>query len=524
MTEIESVPENPTPPLLASVPEALDWLRARIGAGSGTLRTDSRQVEPGDVFIAWPGAATDGRMHVGEALARGAAACLVEREGVEAFRFGAERVAALRDLKAATGLLASDWFGMPTQRLDVIAVTGTNGKTSTTWWLADALNLLAGAGLAPQGGCGLVGTLGVGVPPELEGTGLTTPDPVRLQRAFAGFVASGLGACAIEASSIGLAEHRLAGMRIRVAVFTNFTQDHLDYHAGMAAYWQAKSALFDWPGLQAAVVNIDDARGGELADTLAPRPLDLWTTSITGPARLQARDIAWGEGGLRFTVAEGVQAHVLQTRVIGHYNIHNLLAVVASLRAIGIPLEHALWACAQLAPVPGRMELLHEPGQPLVAVDYAHTPDALEQALQALRPVAAQRGGRLWCVFGCGGNRDRAKRPLMGRIAQHRADAVIATSDNPRNEDPGAILHEILLGTVAGTTVQVEPDREVAIARAVAEADARDVVLIAGKGHEDYQETAGVRRPFSDAAHARAALARRPTVPITPAAGPGAAA
>ncbi len=398
---------------------------------------------------------------------------------------------------------------MPTQRLDVVAVTGTNGKTSTTWWIADALNLLAGSGLATHGGCGLIGTLGVGVPPSLQGTGLTTPDPVRLQQAFAGFVANGLGACAIEASSIGLAEHRLAGMRLRVAVFTNFTQDHLDYHAGMAAYWQAKSALFDWPGLQAAVVNIDDPRGGELSDTLAQRPIDLWTTSITGPARLQARDVTWGEGGLRFTVAEGVQAHVLQTRVIGHYNIHNLLAVVASLRALGIPLEHALWACAQLAPVPGRMELIHEPGQPLVAVDYAHTPDALEQALQALRPVAEQRGGRLWCVFGCGGNRDRAKRPLMGRIAQQRADAVIVTSDNPRNEAPGAILHEILLGTVAGTTVQAEPERDAAIARAIADADGRDVVLIAGKGHEDYQETAGVRRPFSDAAHARAALARR---------------
>ncbi|WP_442866972.1 UDP-N-acetylmuramoyl-L-alanyl-D-glutamate--2,6-diaminopimelate ligase [Acidovorax sp. GBBC 3334] len=507
MTEIAVASETPMPPLLGSVQEALAWLRAR--AVQGTLKTDSREVGPGDVFIAWPGAATDGRMHVGEALARGAAACLVEHEGVEAFRFGADGVAALRDLKAVTGLLAAEWFGLPTQRLDVVAVTGTNGKTSTTWWLADAINLLAGSGLVTRGGCGLIGTLGVGVPPELESTGLTTPDPVRLQRAFAGFVENGLGACAIEASSIGLAEHRLAGMRVRAAVFTNFTQDHLDYHSGMAAYWQAKSALFDWPGLQAAIVNIDDPRGAELHDTLSPRPLDLWSTSIIGPARLQARDIAWGDGGLRFTVAEGVQSHVLQTRLIGHYNIHNLLAVIATLRALGIPLEHALWASAQLAPVPGRMELIHLPGQPLVAVDYAHTPDALDQALQALRPVATQRGGRLWCVFGCGGNRDRAKRPLMGRIAQQRADAVIATSDNPRNEEPAAILHEILLGTVAGTSVQAEPERDVAIARAIADADERDVVLIAGKGHEDYQEIAGVRRPFSDAAHARATLDAR---------------
>ncbi|CAM3488973.1 UDP-N-acetylmuramoyl-L-alanyl-D-glutamate--2,6-diaminopimelate ligase [Paracidovorax anthurii] len=497
----------PQPPLLGSVHEALEWLRARVT--QGTLRTDSRQVQPGDAFVAWPGAATDGRMHVGEALARGAVACLVEHEGVEAFRFGADGIAALHGLKAATGLLAAEWFGLPAQRLDVIAVTGTNGKTSTTWWLADALNLLSQHGLSKPGRCGIVGTLGLGVPPELESTGLTTPDPVRLQRAFAALVEAGDAACAIEASSIGLAEHRLAGTRIRAAVFTNFSQDHLDYHPGMAAYWQAKSALFDWPGLQAAIVNIDDPRGAELADALAQRPLDLWTTSIAGPARLQARDIAWGEGGLRFTVAEGVHTHVLQTRVIGHYNIHNLLAVAAALRALGVPLEHALWACAQLSPVPGRMELIHLPGQPLVAVDYAHTPDALDQALQALRPVAAERGGRLWCVFGCGGNRDRAKRPLMGRIAQQRADAVIVTSDNPRNEDPAAILQEILRGTAEGALVRAEPDREVAIARALADAGTSDVVLIAGKGHEDYQEAAGVRRPFSDAAHARAALGLR---------------
>ena len=495
--------------LLSTVHEAVAFLRERV---TGTLQTDSRLVQPGDAFIAWPGAATDGRAHVGDALARGAVACLVEHEGAEAFPLegvAGLSIAALRGLKAATGLIAADWFEHPTQHLDVLAVTGTNGKTSTSWWIAEALNVLSKAELAAQGGCALVGTLGMGVPPALASTGMTTPDPVRLQRAFRQFADAGRAACAIEASSIGLAEHRIAGTRIRAALFTNFTQDHLDYHAGMAAYWQAKSMLFDWPGLQAAVVNIDDVRGAELHAALAGRPLDLWSLSIAGTARLAARDIAMGEGGLRFTVAEGAHTHVLQTRVIGHYNVSNLLGVLAALRALGVSLEHALYACAQLSPVPGRMEQIHRPGQPLVAVDYAHTPDALDKALQALRPVAAERGGRLWCVFGCGGGRDAGKRPLMGAVAQRRADEVIVTSDNPRGEAPGAIIHQILQGTVAGRSVRTEPDRAAAIRQALAEAAPQDVVLIAGKGHEDYQETAGERRPFSDRAQARAALDAR---------------
>ncbi len=497
-------------PLLTSVQEATQWLRERV---TGTLQTDSRKVQPGDGFIAWPGAATDGRAHVGDALARGATACLVEHEGLEAFAFAIPRIAALRGLKAATGLLAAEWFGHPTQRLDVLAVTGTNGKTSTAWWLAGAINALSERELAAQGGCAFVGTLGVGVPPALESTGLTTPDPVLLQRAFARFAEVGHAACAIEASSIGLAEHRMAGTRVRVALFTNFTQDHLDYHPTMAAYWQAKSMLFDAPGLQAAVVNIDDPRGAELHEQLSARPLDVWSISIQGPARLQARDIAHGDTGVSFTVAEGAQTHVLQTGLIGLYNVSNVLGVLAALRSLGVPLEHALYACAQLTPVPGRMEQFSVRGLPLVAVDYAHTPDALDQALQALRPVADARGGRLWCVFGCGGNRDAAKRPLMGAVAQRRADQVIVTSDNPRGEPPEAIIHHILQGTIAGTSVHAEPDRAAAIAQALMQADARDVVLLAGKGHEDYQETAGERRPFSDMAQARAALAQRVRLP-----------
>ncbi|GAB1386076.1 hypothetical protein MASR1M59_12240 [Melaminivora sp.] len=513
-----SPPASAQPQLLTSLHEALAWLRARV---CGTLRTDSRQVQPGDAFIAWPGAATDGRLHVADALARGAEACLVEGQGVQAFDFAGcgTRIAMLHGLKAATGEIAAQWFGQPSAQLSVLAVTGTNGKTSSAWWLAQALNhagahlpshLLSKQELLPSARCGLVGTLGIGVPPQLVATGLTTPDPVQLQRAFAGFVGDGLSACAIEASSIGLNEQRLAGTRIRVALFTNFTQDHLDYHGSMADYWRAKSLLFDWPGLQAAVLNIDDPRGAELHTSLQGRGLDLWSVSIQGPARLRARQITSTAAGLAFTVVEGVQALALQTRLVGLFNVSNLLGVIAGLRALGLPLAAALQACAALEPVPGRMQQLSLPGQPLVAVDYAHTPDALQQALAALAPMAAQRGGRLWCVFGCGGNRDAGKRPLMGAVAQQGADRVIVTSDNPRGELPQAIIEQILAGMPgADPRVQAEPDRAAAIAAAIAQADARDLLLIAGKGHEDYQEIAGQRRPFSDLEQARAALALR---------------
>ncbi|MET1113613.1 MAG: UDP-N-acetylmuramoyl-L-alanyl-D-glutamate--2,6-diaminopimelate ligase [Comamonas sp.] len=488
---------------LTSAQEAVQWLRART---PGRLQTDSREVAAGDAFIAWPGAATDGRAHVAAALARGAAACLVEAQGAEAFAFSDARIAALPGLKAASGEIAALWYGRPSEQLQVLAVTGTNGKTTTAWWLAHAL---ARHTIDGRQGCAMVGTLGVGVPPHLEDTGLTTPDPVRLQRVLRDYVDAGVAACAMEASSIGLAEHRLAGTRIRVAIFTNFTQDHLDYHLNMDAYWQAKQALFDWPGLEAAVINVDDAHGARLWARLQARDLDVWSVSTQGPARLQAKDISLGREGLQFTVIEDAHSHVLHTRLVGQYNVANLLGVLAALRALGLSLDQAVAACDQLEPVPGRMQQITQPGQPLVAVDYAHTPDALEQALKALRPAARQRGGRLWCIFGCGGNRDAGKRPLMGEVAQRHADCVVVTSDNPRGEDPDAIIAQILGGMSPSEQLHSEADRGAAIAQALAEAGPKDVVLIAGKGHEEYQESAGVKRAFSDMAQARKALAAR---------------
>ncbi len=487
--------------------EAAWWLHARA---RGALHADSRAVAAGDAFIAWPGAATDGRHHVASALARGAAACLVEQQDVEAFGFEGGAIACYPGLKAATGTIAAAYYGQPSHELDVLAVTGTNGKTSTAWWLAQALSK---SELGAQSPCALVGTLGVGVPPSLRATGLTTPDPVTWQRELRGFADRGFGACAVEASSIGIAERRLDGTRIAVAIFTNFTQDHLDYHGSMDAYWQAKAELFRWPGLRAAVVNVDDPHGAVLAARLAAAvggPA-VWSVSAAGhAARLAACDVGHGAEGLRFGVVEqGVPVEHLDTALIGSYNVANLLGVLGTLRALGLPLAAAVRACRDLDSVPGRMERIALPGRPLAVVDYAHTPDALDKALAGLRPLAEQRGGRLWCVFGCGGDRDAAKRPLMGAIAQRQADRVVVTSDNPRSEPPEAIIEQIVRGLARPQAAHVEPDRAAAIAAALAQADAQDVVLIAGRGHEAWQEIAGARIAFSDRAHAAQALSRR---------------
>jgi UDP-N-acetylmuramoyl-L-alanyl-D-glutamate--2,6-diaminopimelate ligase len=343
----------------------------------------------------------------------------------------------------------------------------------------------------------------------VEFTGLTTPDPVLLQRQFRRFLDQGLKACAVEASSVGIVERRLDGTRIRVAVFTNFSQDHLDYHGTMEAYWEAKAELFRWPGLQAVVVNVDDEKGLGLSQSLADNPLDLWTVSCRQPARLGAESIRYDAQGLRFTVREGAEAHELTTRLVGQYNVANLLGVIGAMRAVGVPLVQAVRACGDLLPVPGRMDRLNQAGKPLVAVDYAHSPDALDKALLALQPLARQRGGKLWCVFGCGGERDPTKRPMMAAVAEKNADRVVVTSDNPRGEKPENIISQILLGLSHDESVQVQADRALAIAETIAAAAPEDVVLLAGKGHEEYQEVAGARHPFSDKLHAQAALDAR---------------
>jgi UDP-N-acetylmuramoyl-L-alanyl-D-glutamate--2,6-diaminopimelate ligase len=488
--------------LLPNPQAAAAWLAQRV---NGTLRTDSRRVQPGDAFIAWPGYAVDGRRFVPAALAAGAAACLVEHEGVESFALDDQRVAAVPGLKAATGSIADRWYRQPSAALDIVASTGTNGKTSTAWWTAQALSALGRR-------CGVIGTLGIGEPGQVQSTGLTTPDPVTLHGALRKMADEGFAACALEASSIGLVEHRLGALRIRVALFTNFTQDHLDFHGSMAAYWKAKRSLFDWPGLRSAVLNVDDAQGAELAAELSGTGIDVWTVSLHGPARLRTEAMRYSDGGLAFDAVEGAQHAAVRTQLVGEFNASNLLVVMAGLRALGVPLADAARAAMQLTPVPGRLQRVAAAGGSdavEVVIDYAHTPDALEKALQALRPLALARGGQLWCVFGCGGNRDATKRPLMGAIAARDADRVVITSDNPRDEAPAAILDQIRAGVGTQRDVAVVEDRQQAIHDAVRAAAPGDVILVAGKGHEDYQEVAGVKRPFSDLLQAEAALRLR---------------
>ncbi len=516
---------------LATADEAAAWLAARLAAGAGRLRTDSRSVQAGDAFLAWAGRSTDGRRHVPAALAAGAAACLVDADGIDSVvelaalpAADADRVAMLPGLKAVVSAVAAVHAGHPSARLQVVAATGTNGKTSTAWWLAQALTLLGRR-------CGVVGTLGIGEPGHVEPTGLTTPDAVALQAAFKDFADRGFVACAVEASSIGIAEQRLAAVQVAVALFTNFTRDHLDFHGDMATYWAAKRQLFAWPGLRAAVVNVDDLQGAALAGELAAElaaaraadlaadpqrvALDLWTVALHGPARLQGVNLRYADGGLVFDATEDGTTATVQTQLVGDFNASNLLVVLGGLRALGVPLAAAAAVCTALQPVPGRLQRV--PAATAadgveVVVDYAHTPDALDKVLQALRPLAAARGGKLWCVFGCGGNRDATKRPLMGAIAAKGADAVVVTSDNPRDEKPAAILAQILAGITGmpgHDDVTVIEDRHDAIAHAVRHAATADVVLLAGKGHEDTQEIGGIRRPFSDVVEASAALRLR---------------
>jgi UDP-N-acetylmuramyl-tripeptide synthetase len=492
-----------------TVATTIQWLRERGATG---LTTDSRRIQAGDAFIAWPGAAVDGRAFIADALKQGAVAALMELENApQALLDMASKTNVTRayaGLKAASGRIASEFYGKPSQQLSIVAITGTNGKTSSSWWLAEALSALP----APYTQkCAVVGTLGTGCIGAIENNGLTTPDPVLLQDRLKSFADKGCKAVALEASSIGIVEGRLNGTRIHTAVFTNFTQDHLDYHGTMEAYWQAKAELFEWPHLQTACVNLDDAQGLALLDRLAKKTLDIWTFSTEREARITAKNIVMTAQGLAFDVVEDGESHHLQTSLVGRYNVSNLLGVIAAMRSLGISQALSSKACEAITSVPGRLEVVSCAAQPFTLIDYAHTPDALEKALTALREVASVRGGKLWCVFGCGGNRDASKRPVMGAMAKRFADKVVLTSDNPRGESASTIVSQILLGIgddKNGNDVQVQVDRALAISETIAQANAQDVIVIAGKGHEDYQEIAGVKSPFSDQTHARAALTK----------------
>jgi len=477
----------------------------RKGVIAARLSSDSRRVQVGDVFVAFPGARVDGRDFIAQAVAKGAAAVLAEAGGNATTKVGAGDTVILEveGLAALSGEIAHLVYGRPSEHLWVAGITGTNGKTSVSQWIAQALNAL-------QHRCAVVGTLGNGFLDALDASPNTTPDAITLHAALAGFLAQGAEACAMEVSSIGLDQGRINGAAFDVAVFTNLTRDHLEYHGTMAAYAAAKEKLFRVAGPGAAVLNLDDPAGLELAAKLKGSPGTRIIGYTLGAADescvdeiLRAEDLAMGAAGIEFDL-RGVHFSV---PVVGRFNAANLLAVIGALLTRGECMEDIAVALRAIRPPPGRMQALGGQDQPLVVVDYSHTPDALEKALGVLRETAAARGGRLVCVFGCGGERDPGKRPQMGAVAEALADQVVLTSDNPRGENPYAIIDAIRGGMQRPPLVQA--DRARAIAEAVAVAGARDVILLAGKGHEPYQEIAGVRQPFSDVDAAKSALEAR---------------
>ena len=485
--------------VLTSREDVLSWLLAQGLRPTGVC-ADSRHVRAGDLFVAEVPESGARAVYARDALANGACAVLWAADlPLCSAEFGSAPVVGVEGLHQLIGPVAQQVYGNPSSKLRVLAVTGTNGKTTVTQWLVQSM----------PGHCAVIGTLGAGYPGVMVETGFTTPDAAQYAHLLADFVSDGATACAVEASSIGLEEGRMAGSEIDCAVFTNLTRDHLDYHGTMEAYAAAKASLFLWPGLRAAVINHNDAFGRSLmsqttarlimAFGLSERPRDL-------PERIQwvgAENIAATAQGLSATLVFGEERLPFATHIIGRHNLSNMLAVSAVLLAEGLSPAEIIVRLHKLEPPAGRMACYGGQQQPLVVVDYAHTPDALAHILLALRDVATAREGRLVCLFGCGGDRDPGKRPEMGRVAVAGADAVWITSDNPRGEDPEVIIAAIAQGAPGARTMT---DRAQAIAAAVAGAAMGDVILLAGKGHESTQEIHGQRTPFDDAVHAQGAL------------------
>ncbi|HEX4331166.1 MAG TPA: UDP-N-acetylmuramoyl-L-alanyl-D-glutamate--2,6-diaminopimelate ligase [Usitatibacter sp.] len=469
---------------------------AQLGVPLADLTADSRAVKLGSIFVAYPGTAQDGRAFISEAIARGAAAVIWERQGFTWDERWDVPNLGVEGLRLRVSEIAGQVYGNPSETLWMAGVTGTNGKTSVSQWIAAALDAVGRRSA-------VIGTLGNGLVGERAEAKNTTPDPIVLQRLLAEYLRRGARNVAMEVSSHGLDQGRVAGIRFGCAVFTNLTRDHLDYHGTMESYAQAKARLFSSEGLGNRVVNVDDAWGAALAARFGP---DVITYGTSKDARVRASRIGLSEAGVRFHVDSEWGDGEVHAAVLGAFNVSNLCAVIGTLLAAGLTLDDALAAASALKPVAGRLERLGGGLQPLVVVDYAHTPDALEKALEALRPTVAA-GHKLVCVFGCGGDRDPGKRPMMGASASRLADEVIVTSDNPRSEPPHAIIDQVLAG-ISGPVEAIE-DRQVAIFSAVNHAQPGDVVLLAGKGHETYQEIAGVRHPFSDREVAAAALAQR---------------
>lgn len=490
------------------------------------MTSDTRVLKAGDVMLAYPVGnsrqLTDNRSYITKALSLGAALVLYEPSGLtEELKTVCKdsRCVAVSDLAEQAGEIAANWYGHPSQSMRVVGITGTNGKTTVSQWLSQALH-------SADQPSGVIGTLGAGIANDLIMTGFTTPDAARLQALLKDIQKSGARSVAVEVSSHALDQGRVNGTNFETVVITNLSQDHLDYHDDMKEYAAAKKKILDLPGVKQVVVNADDWFGQEclqyLAKKMGDADITVWAYAnksenlLSLPCfakqsirKVLATDLKMNDQGMKFQlIIDGEDVGLIQSRIVGDFNVSNALAVLACLLAGGKTIKSAKNSLEQLQAVQGRMELVPRSTvqQPMAVIDFAHTPDALEQVLKTLQEITKQRAGQLWCVFGCGGDRDALKRPIMGRIAESFADHVMVTSDNPRSEVPEKIMADILSGFEVPEKAQVNTDRATAILQTIRQAKPEDVILIAGKGHEETQEIAGKKHPFSDRVHVQLAM------------------
>lgn len=461
------------------------------------LSADSRLVKPGDLFIAQSAIPEQRAQHIDQAIKKGAIAVVRDKDPqmpeIEIISHNQQTIPliAIDHLREKVGLIAAKFYHHPSSHMTMIGVTGTNGKTSCSHFIAKGLEMA-------DKHCGIIGTIGSGFPNALQPTQLTTPDATILQALLSNMQQQGAKAVSMEVSSHSLAQHRVVGIEFDIAVFTNLTRDHLDYHGDMTRYGQAKEKLFHMTGLKYAVINADDAFGTSLLEKFS-KQLNCYAYSIenktTQDNYISAYDIKCNHHGISAKVITPWGQGVIKTPLLGRFNLSNLLAALTVLGILEIPFPDILHYLTTFSTVPGRMQTLGGGKLPLVVVDYSHTPDALEKALKALREHCH---GQLWCVFGCGGNRDPGKRELMGQIAERYSDQLVITDDNPRFEDPKVITDAIVKGLLCPWAAEVEHDRRAAIAHAIDCANANDIVLIAGKGHEAYQLIGDDKIPFND--------------------------
>jgi UDP-N-acetylmuramoyl-L-alanyl-D-glutamate--2,6-diaminopimelate ligase len=460
-----------------------------------SIVSDSRQVTPGALFLAYPGERVDGRDYIADAIDKGASAILWEPRDFDWKSDWKIENTPVVHLKQQASAIAGQFYNNPSEKLWMVGVTGTNGKTSVTHWLGQSFNYL-------NKKTAVIGTLGNGLPNDLAQTRNTTPDALLLQQLLADYVRQDVETVAMEVSSHGLHQGRVKGVHFDIAVLTNLSRDHLDYHKTFEQYAEAKKRLFLSDGLKYAVINEDDSFGKGLKAELPELGIKVMSYGV-GQGDVNASRVQIEGGRIDFFVTTPFGQSDVSARLMGRFNVYNILAVLATLLVSDVPLIDAVEAIAHLQPIDGRMQVFGGAKLPLVIVDYAHTPDSLKNVLMALR---GEVKGRLVCVFGCGGDRDQGKRAMMGQVASELADAVVVTSDNPRNEDADAIIQSILEG-VKGEYA-VEENRAKAISIAIDSAESGDVVLVAGKGHEDYQEVAGVKHHFSDVEQVAKALKR----------------